>query len=1035
MPEAVYRHVVSAEALVDCWFNPDPARFAMIPRDDGSLDPETAKLLDAMVEECAAKGTQAAQEELLNELFDLHAQMIVLWPLGFLWGRSPIGDVNEQFFARVLSEVDPHFVAVRSDIIALPRLASMEKRRGAALSFAIWKILAALRYSSDHVHTLDEIEDVHVAALAEILRPDGAWADWTTIWTQRYSKQFVRLMGDIRQDPHFGRVLDKTSIGLRGTRNANLYAAYLHLRWIDKEFERWLDERPLLAKRGFRPTKRLLTEAFTTRPPETVKDLRSAFSRENVVALLDYATTWSTPNGRVLAMSRILDFGKWLVDDRRNDAGKSPVKMMLTESDLTRFKSRVGPSVTTAKGGDVAAKPMPAKFHADLKRIITENDFAWPKSLISGYDQRPSQWTSWLNPETGLTEPVFCEVLPRMLLVMLDLPLRNIQVRRLDSGEGDRRCWNPGAGTWGPASGPNAGYWAEKKAKNPDRGVFREMTSLGANGSTSTLTGFWINSNKTQDRGNLFDETSGYEIPWQHDEVLKNLWEMRRWQEKYNPVTVPLPHAAVPEGIFSDEPAESVRALVPDRFYLFRYPLNVGPRGREAPPSYKIFLQFFYDALEELERRLNADNPDAPIRIITLRDQSGAPKKAIFTAHGMRSSTLTALYAEGVPIAVLSKLVAGHATILMTLKYTKFEPAHVSELLTRARHQALSKAADNFPVFLAGATFAEAARMTARLRDDGLTQMKGAYEESSAWSRMDIGICPNGATLCNVGGEVLRTKMDGGRDKSTYKPVPGGPRNCVRCRFLVSGLPFLIPLWGHANLILSRIDQYAARIEQREGELARLKVERRDTTQRGDPVTPELKQRIAVIESEWDADSQGRDQAIADLHATLTIIEKVRAIREDADVDNVDGLPMLMPLDGMPEATARDSTRFELSDAVVQTSRFYPSLQSDDLERERDEFLNRVLYREGYVPITLAPLSVQERRDAADAMAALLLTELGAAEADNLIEGRKTLADLGLQDRLQDTVRACIGRPLDRMALPSPSRAPAKVLDIPGDRP
>lgn len=109
-----------------------------------------------------------------------------------------------------------------------------------------------------------------------------------------------------------------------------------------------------------------------------------------------------------------------------------------------------------------------------------------------------------------------------------------------------------------------------------------------------------------------------------------------------------MPYAAVPEGIFEDEPSEVVRAVLPDRFYLFRYPLNTGERGKEAPPTYKIFHQFFHDALDELERRLAAEDPGAAIRIITERDSAGQPRKGIFTIHGMRSSTLTSLHMAGV---------------------------------------------------------------------------------------------------------------------------------------------------------------------------------------------------------------------------------------------------------------------------------------------------------------------------------------------------------------------------------------------------
>lgn len=151
--------------------------------------------------------------------------------------------------------------------------------------------------------------------------------------------------------------------------------------------------------------------------------------------------------------------------------------------------------------------------------------------------------------------------------------------------------------------------------------------------------------------------------------------------------------------------------------------------------------------------------------------------------------------------------------------------------------------------------------------------------------------------------------------------------------------------------------------------------------------------------------------------APLSLVEKIKIIaRETADGTTV---PMIVNEEGLPEVEGQESTRFELCDSVVQMGRFFPSLRSADLERERDEFLDRILYSGGYIPMTLAPLRREEKRAAADAMSAMLLTRLGAIEAEALIEGRKTLQDLGLQDRLESVVQETIGRPLDRTAFTS----------------
>jgi hypothetical protein len=68
-------------------------------------------------------------------------------------------------------------------------------------------------------------------------------------------------------------------------------------------------------------------------------------------------------------------------------------------------------------------------------------------------------------------------------------------------------------------------------------------------------------------------------------------------------------------------------------------------------------------------------------------------------------------------------------------------------------------------------------------------------------------------------------------------------------------------------------------------------------------------------------------------------------------------------------------------------------------------------------------LSEQERRRAADALAQMLIVELGAVEAETLIDGRKTLADLGLQTKLESAAAAAIGRPIERLMLSPPSAA------------
>ena len=1020
MEACLSEFTVVADSKVDgAWFNRSLTHFAVVPDTPGQDVEATAMAVDELVRRyrAAPLGKHADTDivrEVIAELYDLHAQQLILWPVGFQFNKSVLGYGRTMVFFGAVEEIDPPMFALRDFIEGTPAFMNsgypdtIRQNRSSEL----WRLFMTIRLATIGLKHFIFLSEEKLFAVVDALQVDGVWAGWTAQSNRRSFTRFARFMAALSGKTMFGASILNPGRRIKaGPRVEPIVLSHPHMVWVEEAFETWLDESVIKTKKNARYASRLLTDHLRTLPPEESVPQR-VFSRARIKELVEFARTWRKPLTRGQSIAKLMDFAEWYCLHHAPMNGDT-VKLEWTRFDVEQFIKTI--PRTGSRSGEVAARPMPTRFHHLLKQIITEDDFAWPKSVLNNIGGLPAHWISWTNPETGKIERVFCEVLPRLLLLLLELPLRSIQARRFDSGEGDDREYDPVSRTWKDAAGPFAGHWKSHKARNARRGVLREIVT-----EVGTITGFWINSNKTQDRSTLFDETSGYEIPWQHEELIDNLVAMRRWQEKYNPVSGPLEYEALSPAIFKgEEPSRVVRAVLPARFYLFRYPLNVDHyRAREAPPPYFALWSFFLEALDEMERRLREEDPAGAVRIITERGQSGQPTAAIFTMHGMRSSTLTALHLAGVPIGVLSKLVAGHATILMTLRYTKFDPAHVNQILNDARTKVMLESKDRFANFLKSATIVEAMRMSARLSDDGLGQMKGSYGETTGWSRFDLGICPNGGTLCQIGGEVIHSKKEkSGRNRSTYQAVPGGSRNCVRCRFFVTGLPFMIPLWAHATAIFVKVDSLSKRIDEVTAESETLKADRRSLG----PAAPRaLTDRINVLDEIAASEGDARDQALANVHATIFLLEKIRTIIGSGDADDEVKLPMLLGEDGVPQFAARESTRFEIVDAVVQASRWFPSLASADLESERDEFLNKVLYSNGYVPITLSPLSTVERRKAADALAQMLLVELGASEAQNLIEGRKSLADLGLQDKLETVAAAAVGRPIERLALPRP---------------
>ena len=128
-------------------------------------------------------------------------------------------------------------------------------------------------------------------------------------------------------------------------------------------------------------------------------------------------------------------------------------------------------------------------------------------------------------------------------------------------------------------------------------------------------------------------------------------------------------------------PSEAILQQIPDRFYLFRNPSALEP---QSPMSSNVLHRYFLDIMQEAEKRLQEQGEE--IQIITkINEQTGQPERAIYSPHGLRVAGLTAMAENGVPIEVLSKIIAGHASILMTLHYIVYSDRKVTEVLNGAR--------------------------------------------------------------------------------------------------------------------------------------------------------------------------------------------------------------------------------------------------------------------------------------------------------------------------------------------------------------
>ena len=629
---------------------------------------------------------------------------------------------------------------------------------------------------------------------------------------------------------------------------------------------------------------------------------------------------------------------------------------------------------------------IPTSFLLTMNEILTEDDFKWPKSI-------ESQYFDWFNEKTNTLEKVWCPAQTYTFLTMIEIPLRKIQVQMLDSGEGDIEKYNPIMKAWVNNDSPHASHWSNRSEQKPNRGVLtKNITGL------KESVGFYISTNKTKDANVGFGPESGYTIPWNNEILVNHLHTLRAWQEKYFPVANPASYKDMPKGINSDsDPSQSVIEQTPDRFYLFRSPL-ASKAG--YPATNNQLMRFWWLLMEELEKRVQAEGHD--VTIITKRNKTtGQPEKSIFTPHGLRVAGLTSLAEAGVPIEVISKIIAGHSTILMTIYYIKYSNGHITDILSKAKRDLENKSKENLKRWLKDATLEDAMRYLVANQEEGVQNLMLSRSHMATWGGSGMGICPFGGTRCDDGGEVIKKATKS--SKAKYGAVIGGRGNCVRCRHLVTGVPWMIELWLHGNKLLESISKISTDIEAYKKKQDVLKKEQYNYKKRKEIhlCPPETIDEIKSFNTIIETKSEELDRMIMDAHATYNLLEEVREIAIKGDIESFTKGNELIPVevDYGEETNFIETSPFHLKDLLVQASRIYPEVADTRVELERNNFIDQILINNGATPISFSPLSEEEKAKASDAMAKFLISKVGAKESENLHNGSITLAELGIEKK------------------------------------
>ena len=597
-------------------------------------------------------------------------------------------------------------------------------------------------------------------------------------------------------------------------------------------------------------------------------------------------------------------------------------------------------------------------------------------------ESRPSQTKRRNNCLPKVVTELWSPVRSVALYVKLEIALRTHQVRFLDSGEGDtwRYVWDVQGGRF---ELNNTTFASGSEARPSQRGVFhRQADAKGA--------GFFINTNKTADINKPEDE-KGYVIPWTHIELLYWLEKLRNWQERYNPVEAATPWTALESRYFSARPAEAILAERGPAFFLFRDPKVVG-RDRAKPMLDGSLPILWYRLLARLEvaitREEEKDTLGNPIRLVDPNGQG-----TYFPLHALRVSLITGLIMEGgLPIEVVSKLIAGHHGLIQTIYYTKIGIDHMNKLMADAEHKMTENEARGHKIFLMRHGRDEINQRFASVSQDGVTAVMHQRSEAG-FVFDDKGLCPVGCAMCDVGGE----KISEAKGRNDYAPAPGYPheRNCIRCRFFLTGPAWLHALNAKFNHIAYQAMLAAERYNSFTEQVAAMEERRVECEATGRLFTEavDLEKKSALLEAE----TQTLDRWVTDLQAIQRLIHRSIEINKNAAKD---GLQLVAAGTLFDIQTALTVTESELHPIEVQcrNATIYPEIDARQPATRRSQLLDAMLHANNK-PLLFSRLSVEQQLQAGNAMMKLIESRAGSLEnAVEFVEAQGRLKELGIVD-------------------------------------
>lgn len=682
--------------------------------------------------------------------------------------------------------------------------------------------------------------------------------------------------------------------------------------------------------------------------------------------------------------------------------------------------------------------PLPYRYICDLRHILCPkprghfSDWKWAQEQTG---QR-TQHGNWFDVDESFIDKsdkdcvwrskdikrngkritihqIWSPVPSMVLFIKLHLPLRTYQVRMLDSGEADTLRYEKGNWIKNPHNFALNRY---------SKGVFRQFKD-NATGLEST--GLYISTNKTADQ-NKDEFERGYEIPWQNEDVLYWLEKLRNWQEKYNPISKPTDYLTLETKHTGKRRSKAYLSAMGHSCFLFRDASANKQEDRSKPIPESSNVTLWYKLLHQLEQNLLAsgDTLSDGTALRLVHDYGEDYKHACkvsteFPLHSLRVSLITCYIMDAkLPLPVVSKLLAGHSRIIMTVYYTKLTPVVMKDKMTEADKLLDDKSQESVRTFLKDAEMRQVECKMA-YHDGQSIEAALVNRNPLGWENRHHGVCLAGgntvrsdesATVagCWNGGELLKESKSNALYR-VYDSVPHGVENCVRCRWFITDARYLPALNAHLNLMSYKSHEAANLAVKLEGEIEMMDDLKYEAECEGHPFTQHNE--LQALQRRYEKQLVEVDEYTKDWIATFGLIRRIIEIEQErTENDTTNKLVAVGSESDIKVGFMETESELLQLSLLCEDAEFYPDMLDDvkktPVVQDRTQNLSRIMLRKGYMPHLLM-LDKDQQLIAANAMMRQMALQ---ANPTDKLDGYKKVANyLELERFMEDSKLLEIG--------------------------